>query len=324
MKKKYPLVSILVPIYNTADYIERCARSIFEQTYHNIEVIFFDDKTPDNSIEILETLIHKYEEQGLRLPEVKIHRAISNLGLPEVRNRSMDMAIGEYLFFLDSDDYLPENAIELLVEKTLSSDYDIVRGDFAQTSVGKIYRVWQNKIPDDKDVYINMMLNWCETVLSVWGGIYRKSLFTDNNLEFLSGHNMGEDFCMSSRLLFCANKIGYVPHVVYYYESNPNSITHSFSEKNAQDLIVNSNYVYSFYLTRDKDKIYYRSLIIGRAKIKNYILCYLTKEKTNTFENIFPEIKESHQLSLWGMIKCWTVRRSPFLFKVLNKINSSY
>ena len=111
MKKKYPLVSILVPIYNTADYIERCARSIFEQTYHNIEVIFFDDKTPDNSIEILETLIHKYEEQGLRLPEVKIHRAISNLGLPEVRNRSMDMAIGEYLFFLDSDDYLPEYGI---------------------------------------------------------------------------------------------------------------------------------------------------------------------------------------------------------------------
>lgn len=322
--KELPLVSILVPIYNTAKYIERCARSIFDQTYPNIEVIFFNDMTPDNSMEILDSVIKEYEIEGRQLPIIKRNNPISNLGLPEVRNQSIGMAAGEYLFFLDSDDYIPQNSIELLISEAVASDADIVKGGYSQTSSGVIFRTWENIIPESKDDYINQMLNWCETSLSVWGGVYRKSLFLENKLKFLSGHNMGEDFCMSSRVIFYANKIGHVREVVYYYESNPNSITHSFSEKNAHDLIANSDYVYNFYQERDKAKKFFKNLIIGRAKIKNYILCNLPKSESKKFRNIFPEIDKSHQLSFWGKIKNRTVKHSPIMFKILSKINSKY
>ena len=125
-----PKVSVLVPVYGVEKYIERCARSLFEQTLDDIEFIFVDDCTPDRSIEILESVIEEYR---LRFAEknydVRIVRMPTNSGLAAVRRHGIQLATGDYITFCDSDDIMPEDAVESLYNLAVESDADIVSGD---------------------------------------------------------------------------------------------------------------------------------------------------------------------------------------------------
>lgn len=109
-------VSILVPIYLVERYIKRCAISLFEQTYNNIEYIFVDDCTPDKSIEILNDIINKYP---YRKQNIKIIHNKVNLGIAAVRNICIKNASGDFVIFVDSDDYLEKDAVEKLVVQQL-------------------------------------------------------------------------------------------------------------------------------------------------------------------------------------------------------------
>ena len=106
-------VSILVPIYNVETYIHQCAVSLFEQTYNNIEYIFVDDASPDNSITILKDLIKRYPK---REKDVRIITHEKNRGLAVARNTAISNATGDYIFIVDSDDYMEKQTIEWMVE----------------------------------------------------------------------------------------------------------------------------------------------------------------------------------------------------------------
>lgn len=106
-----PLVSIGVPIYNVESYIERCARSLFEQTYTNIEYVFIDDNSPDHSIEILKTTLEDYPDRI----QVKIIRESVNIGLSAVRNKAVSMMSGEFVIWVDSDDFVELDMTEKLI-----------------------------------------------------------------------------------------------------------------------------------------------------------------------------------------------------------------
>lgn len=97
------LVSILVPIYGTEKYIERCTRSLFEQSYSNIEFVFVNDYTPDRSVEILKSILEKYPQQK---SNTKIISHDKNRGVAAARNTLLDNATGDYVMWVDSDDYI--------------------------------------------------------------------------------------------------------------------------------------------------------------------------------------------------------------------------
>ena len=105
-------VSIIVPVYNVEDYIERCMLSIIDQTYPNIECIIVDDCTPDNSITIIQSLLQQYNGTI----SFKILKHTTNKGLSESRNTGTEKATGDYIYYLDSDDELTPNCIEHLVD----------------------------------------------------------------------------------------------------------------------------------------------------------------------------------------------------------------
>ena len=133
-----PLVSILVPVYNVEQYIERCARSLFEQTYDNLEYIFVDDCTPDKSIQILERVLAEYPQ---RREQTKIIHHDRNRGLAAARNTAVENCSGVFLTHVDSDDWIEFNAVELLVNKQQENDADIVSSNtFCQYSDGT-YRI---------------------------------------------------------------------------------------------------------------------------------------------------------------------------------------
>ena len=118
-----PKVSILVPIYNVSLYIERCARSLFDQTFENIEYIFVDDASTDDSLDILKKVLKQYPK---RQKQVRIIRHPQNKGLASTRNTAIDASNGDYIAVVDSDDYVEKNMIEELYNFAVTKNADIV------------------------------------------------------------------------------------------------------------------------------------------------------------------------------------------------------
>lgn len=119
-------VSILIPVYGVEKYIERCARSIFDQTYQNLDIVFVDDCTPDKRIEILRRVLDDYPE---RKAQTRIIRHEHNRGLAAARNTAVAAATGTFLTHVDSDDWLELDAVEELVKKQVETGAEIVTGE---------------------------------------------------------------------------------------------------------------------------------------------------------------------------------------------------
>lgn len=120
-------VSVIVPIYQVAAYIERCARSLLEQTLENVELIFVDDCSPDESMQILQTVLAEYPERRVK---VRVVRHVGNQGLPAARNTGLALAEGKYIFHFDSDDWAENTLLERLYDAAEEADADFVWCDW--------------------------------------------------------------------------------------------------------------------------------------------------------------------------------------------------
>lgn len=217
-------VSVIVPIYNVERYIERCVRSLMEQTLDCVEYIFVDDASPDKSIDILLSVINSFPNKR---NNIKLIHHTENKGLPAARNSGLQIARGEYIYHCDSDDYLDVNALTLLYNKAKENNVDIVWCDYFEIFPKKIcckkQPVYDTSLEAIKGMLIdNMQYN-------VWNKLVSRKLYIDNKIEFPIGYSMGEDLTML--LLFAnATKFAYVPHSLYYYNRiNPIALTSTMS-----------------------------------------------------------------------------------------------
>ena len=231
-------VTICVPVYNVERYIERCARSLFEQTFPDIEYLFVDDCSPDNSIQLLNEITREYPQ---RMPHVHIIRHEVNRGSSVARNTAVDSCRTEFLIHVDSDDFLEKNAVELLIDKQKEGDYDIVTGN-AKILHADRTEVLRINEPTEKDLlikeYIKPSLNHV-----LWGRLIRTSLYTENHLAALEGCNMGEDHQITPRLFYFAQKVAAINDCLYNYNCTNSqsymaraSLKEDFSKKIVQDL----------------------------------------------------------------------------------------
>lgn len=222
---KQPLVSILVPVYRVEDYIERCARSLFEQTYGQIEYIFVDDCTPDASILILKRVMADYPQ---RAENVRIINHEKNLGLATARNTLVEYCQGEFLSHVDSDDWLEPNAIELLVNKQQETGADIVTGRNQTHCKIRIIPARNAGTGMDKwQLTESLMIHQYTSVL--WARLIRTRLYTDHHIKADSRGNIGEEFQVFPRLLYYAHSIAFLDEIIYHYTcENPYSYSHSF------------------------------------------------------------------------------------------------
>ena len=139
-------ISVLVPVYGVEKYIARCAESLFGQTYQDLEFVFVDDCTPDRSVAILQEVMARWPQ---RAAQVRILRNDRNSGVGYVRQRLIDESTGDCLTFVDSDDYLPPRAIELLAEEMERSGADIVDGAWQSVTLQGVSEVCPSyKVPD--------------------------------------------------------------------------------------------------------------------------------------------------------------------------------
>lgn len=218
MNSALPKISICVPIYNVEKYIERSVRSLFIQTYQNIEYIFVDDCTPDGSVEILESLLRNNSDKS-----VKILSHTHNRGLAAARNTAIEHATGEFVVHVDSDDWIEPNTIELLVKRQLDTNADIVSCNaIAHYPEGRTELLIEPKYETIDDMVMQTIQLTLDHV--IWRRLIRKSLYTNNNISAVEGVNIGEDHHTLPRLVACANTFACVDECLWHYNcENQNS-----------------------------------------------------------------------------------------------------
>lgn len=222
-----PKVSVIIPVYGVEKYIERCARSLFEQTLDCIEYIFVDDCSPDKSIEILERVADEYrsrlgEEQKL----VRIERMSKNSGLPAVRKYGIQFCIAEYIIHCDSDDWVDMDMYRIMYEEAKRTDADIVMCGYKATDGVKVFKECYHQ-QTNKTKLLSSLLTMQES-WSVWNKMCKRSLY-DNDIVYPT-LAMGEDMVLTTQMVLNAQRIAVVNKALYNYFYNPNSITKVQSE----------------------------------------------------------------------------------------------
>lgn len=265
-----PKISVLVPVYKVEKYIDKCARSLFEQTYENIEYIFVDDASPDKSIDLLESIIEEYPK---RKNLVKILRHETNRGLSSARNTALDHASGDYIYIVDSDDYIDQDTLSKLMETSVSTNADIVISDF--TEIYNSYkRVKRINILENKMQYLQAVL-MRKTNFTVWGKLMRANLF--DNIRFIGDVTYAEDYGTYPRLLYYASNVVKVDIPLYnYVKYNQAACTAFMTEKNINDALCVANMIEMFFSNVPDHEKFQETVKMSLLKFKVHLIqsCY--------------------------------------------------
>ena len=206
------LVSVIVPVYNVEKYFKRCLESVINQTYHNLEIILVDDGSPDHCPEMCDSWAQK--DERIRV----IHQ--NNGGLSDARNVGIDASRGEWLTFVDSDDYIEEGTLEQVMAATADNDlveYPVER--FCGSPQESLLTFEPKVYKDMSDYWLN---GQAYEHSYVWNKIYRKELF--NQIRFPKGQ-VFEDIQTLPLLLQKAHRVATIPHGLYHYCWNESGIT---------------------------------------------------------------------------------------------------
>ena len=249
-----PKVSVIVPIYNVEKYLEKCINSLLSQTLEDIQIILVNDGSKDNSGNIA-----KECEKNNKNRIIYVEK--ENGGLSDARNYGLKYATGDFIAFLDSDDYIEKNAYEEMYNKAIEENADYVECDF----------IWEfpNKIRVDKQYpYKNKkeMLSFVRVV--AWNKLIKRQLITDNNLEFPKGLRY-EDVEFTYKLIPFINKFAYVDKPFIHYVQREGSIANVQNERTAEIFTVLDN-VIEFY---KKNNIYEKYRDELEYNYARYLLC---------------------------------------------------
>lgn len=238
-----PKVSVVLPIYKVEKYLDRCMQSLLNQTLKDIEIIMVDDGSPDNC----PAMCDQYAKEDCRVKV--IHK--QNAGLGFARNSGLEIATGDYIAFVDSDDFVSVTAYETLFKVALEENADFVmcghkriRNDVCISkrkdvdrkiviSAPDCYNVLGGMVgidPDSKYLYSH---NY-----SACFGIYKTSLFTEERVRFCSERDLiSEDFVFHLSLIPLCERIVIIPDLLYHYCMNDNSLTTSYRKDRFEDVL---------------------------------------------------------------------------------------
>ena len=316
--KDNKLISIIVPIYNVEKYLKKCIDSIINQTYTNLEIILVDDGSKDNSGKICD----EYAKKDIRIKT--IHK--KNEGVSETRNVGLKVSTGEYIGFVDPDDYIEKDMYEVLIKNLEKENADI--------SIISSYEVYENKIIHNKKDGIYLVMNSEETIIKMnsfgyfgvglWDKLYKKDLF--KNLDFPKGKK-SEDWYIIYKLIDKARKIVYDSIPKYYYYQRNGSITHSSNIN--YDSIQASKQTISFIRKKYPRalKSAYTMYIFANIGVYDKLLLYKhIKDRKVKMKKIRKEIKENYKniekdgVSKIRYIQLQLIKFFPVLYNIIFQI----
>lgn len=313
------LISVIIPVYNVEQYLERCINSILNQSYNKLEIILVNDGSTDNSKDIC----LKYKNIDNRIKIINQN----NGGLSKARNTGINYSVGKYICFIDSDDFIHKDMINILYNNLIKTKSDISMCSFEKVyEEKKDLKVASNYIEYyNPKFYDNLFNNLkIETIISC-NKLYKKSLF--NGLLYRE-NKFHEDEFIIHHILKKANKIVYDKNKLYYYYQRENSITNNYSIKNLdviealEDRIdffkeLNLNKYYDLTLKVYANTLMYHYGVINN-NIKNYKIIKINLR--SKFNNVYKKVIFSKNIKIIDKIKIIIGKISPRLFFILCKL----
>lgn len=282
-------ISIIIPIYNVAPYVERCLYSALNQSYENIELVLVDDCGTDNSMNIVSEVVEKYVGNK----KILLFKHEHNLGLSAARNTGIKNATGDYLLFLDSDDEIPLNAVELLLEAT-NENPDFVIGNIKVLGSDKFsfYFSIPSGVIQGNELILDSFIKdkWYSMAVNK---LIKKEFLLNHHLFFKEGI-LHEDELWSFILATKANKMSVVKDYTYHYYIRNDSITGKISIRNYESnaiilcekkkIIDEINNVDFHSYMMEKIVDFYYSLLVFRPSYNKLVCMHnLLKKNMNTF-----------------------------------------
>lgn len=321
-KQNHPLVSVIIPVYNVEKYLNECLDSVVNQTYKNLEIILVNDGSTDRSGNICD----EYASGDTRIKV--IHK--KNSGVSAARNVGIEHSNGEYITFVDSDDFIDTKAIEHLVENAKKYNSDITIGDhIVYHSNG--YQVCHsaedimvNSSFDVKTVSADTIYKLLTQLSSACTKLYKKSLITKNHIIFPVNIKIGEDFEFLAKALINAKGIVYIDKSVYFYRSdytNNHSATGTVDVNKAMDFGKALKNV-SRYLDKKRSNEKIKGAL-RRAVIPHSLYALsITETDTEVHKKVFDYLRKD--LFPYFNISKDTVKNEPQKSKVISILDDHY
>lgn len=288
MNKK---VSVIIPVYNAEKYLVQCIESLFSQTLQECEFIFINDGSKDTSREIIENYIKS--DKRIRLINQE------NQGVSMARNRGLSIASGEYIGFVDADDYIENDMYEILYNSAKQSNCDIVISNFESEIDGhKVITKYQ--FPRDtilkKDYIEQELLPYflkTDDLDTTWNKLYRNKLIRDNNVKFPEKVTLGEDGIFNIRVFCNATSIKYINYNGYHYREVAGSATRNILQQDYFNSVIER---YAMEMPEinekiDKAKIHQLKSIRLIKNVMSYVHIYFTPSREIDFSKRYKYIK---------------------------------
>ncbi|MCQ2209472.1 MAG: glycosyltransferase [Paludibacteraceae bacterium] len=292
-----PKVSVIVPCYNVEKYLNQCVESITNQTLQDLQVILVDDCSPDS----VPMICDKWAEKDSRV--LVVHKE-NNEGLGKARNSGLDVATGDFVAFVDSDDFVDVTMFENLYHQAQLLHSDVVLCNSIvyneQKGLTNRYDVKEIKTFEGREAVDSFLLDLVapmpeypkdvKYMMSVWHGIYRRELLEKNNIRFKSERDyVSEDLIFNIDLYPCVNKVVYIPDCLYFYRYNGDSLSHKFDRIKYEKMKKSLSFV-----SEKLDLIYGEKASLRSERLKFlYLRIFLKKSVIYKQSNVsFSEILE--------------------------------
>lgn len=288
-------VSVLIPIWNVEKYIERCLRSVFEQTIADqAEFILVNDCSPDNSMKIAETVINDYPHLK---NQIKVINHETNRGSAAARDTLLKNAAGKYFIFVDSDDWVEPNYLEELLNAAEREDADVV-GCNVIAEWSDHSQIFKIMLPDNPRTCIRMGLEGGIFSGVVWNKIFKREVFSlhSDHQWLIEGADIGEDLFFNIQFFIYAKKIVYLDKELYHYNfTNQNSLSpyQYYSLKRFYSEVKINDEIKSFFQKKNCLEEFREDIEIRKASIKMTGLFLLKPQDRRQIYSLYPGLYKS-------------------------------
>mgnify|MGYP001116920144 CR=1 FL=1 len=310
-----PKVSVIVPVYRAEKDIARCCRALFGQTLDQIEYIFVDDCSPDDSVAIINAIIEEYPQ---RKQFVKILHQHKNSGVSACRQLGLDNATGKYVIHCDSDDWTSPEMYELLYQKALSEHAEVVYCDYWEEYGNHAVSV---VFPD---AYVDRpSFNICPIEGAVWNKLISRTLINRCNAKFYEGINLGEDFGFVTLCRVMSQKNAVLHQPLYHYnQQNLGSITHNYTREHFMQVVKLAKKIAADYDGKGIAHDFEYELNFLKFQSKSFFLIYDSVLDIKFWKDAFPECNKNllrYDYPLYIRIAGWLIAHnlSPLAWSML-------
>lgn len=284
-----PKVSVIIPVYDASKFLEKCCNNLFSQTLDDMQFIFVDDCSVDNSAQIIKDVLVQYPN---RQGQVKIVRQTTNQGVAAARQRGLEESTGEYVIHCDADDMMDSKMYQTMYEEAIKQNAEIVFCDFMlfyNSDKENHIQSFPDNFVDSPSFNINPIEG------AVWNKLIKRDLISRNNISFTPGIMIGEDFLFVTKCRILSKKAIVIHKPLYKYcQYNQLSITRVYTRQKIDTIVQVAVLMDEFICSIGQSEKYQFELNYLKFQVKQYFIIYKDVRDLNYWNSLFPEIGEDY------------------------------